>query len=504
MESYDLCLAWSWEHDQDFVTLLDAACRSHDVSLLQITPENLGDLTHSIINQQVAFRVFLDRASDSDESFLPVVRWACNHAQYYLNPYERAAQSRDKSNMQPALSRCGFHTPYTVIIPPYQEQPVLSTIDLRPLGARFTIKPACGGGGEGVVNDANSVGEVLSARQDRPAEKYLLESRVVPAQLGTQRAWFRVIYCTGRVYPSWWDPATHVYIPVQWEEQNSLVFRRLHDMTISIARASELDFFSTEICLAQDGRFVVVDYVNDMIDLRLQSRTYDGVPDDMVCDLVERLAVLTAAHCDHALSRKSQCDLSRQVGQTDDVCHGGRGSGNRLEHILQAFGMKFQHLALYERSGLDFSKHTLFRVASCDMVPDFRVPFVYVSASPHMMSLSEVDFVSTVQRGIEICWQILQRPPAETKDYQGMIYLDKIIWFNYQGSERRSWPDRRQQARCEGNRGDSPSTGPFLDGGEVGQISNQAELDSHGLGRRKGSRRTRDHRITAIPQWVVD
>ena len=47
MDSYDLCLAWNWEYDHDFVVLLEAACRSRDVSLLQITPDNLADLDSS-------------------------------------------------------------------------------------------------------------------------------------------------------------------------------------------------------------------------------------------------------------------------------------------------------------------------------------------------------------------------------------------------------------------------------------------------------------------------
>jgi len=39
------------------------------------------------------------------------------------------------------------------------------------------------------------------------------------------------------------------------------------------------DFFSTEIALAKDGRYVVVDYVNDPCDMRPQSKHFDGVPD---------------------------------------------------------------------------------------------------------------------------------------------------------------------------------------------------------------------------------
>jgi hypothetical protein len=51
--------------------------------------------------------------------------------------------------------------------------------------------------------------------------------------------------------------------------------------------------FSTEIAITSDGRFVIVDYVNDPIDLRLQSKASDGVPDDIVEDIAARLVGLT-------------------------------------------------------------------------------------------------------------------------------------------------------------------------------------------------------------------
>ncbi len=50
-----------------------------------------------------------------------------------------------------------------------------------------------------------------------------------------------------------------------------------------------MDLFSSEIALVPDGRFIVVDYVNDPLDLRLQSQTPEGVPDAIVRAIAERL-----------------------------------------------------------------------------------------------------------------------------------------------------------------------------------------------------------------------
>jgi hypothetical protein len=109
-------------------------------------------------------------------------------------------------------------------------------------------------------------------------------------------AWFRVIYCAGKVYPCWWDNRTHVYTPVTSDEENCYNLGPLSSMTSSIARICELDLFSTEITLTPEGRFVIVDYVNDPIDLRLQSKTFDGVPNDIVQDITESLVKIVLTH----------------------------------------------------------------------------------------------------------------------------------------------------------------------------------------------------------------
>jgi len=295
MSTYDLCLAWNWKHDGDLVGLLEMACRSHGLSLLQATPSNLEELLPALASQQITFRAFWDRASDADARFMPLVQWAREHAAFRLNPYERASRAWDKAVMHLAFIGAGLQTPYTIILPPCEEQPLLPPIDLGPLGGGFAIKPAHGGGGEGVVLGATSLSQVLAARQEHPADKYLLQACVSPTHLGSRPAWFRIIYCAGRMYPCWWDTLTHVYTPLTPAEERGYTLSPLREITTSIAHLCGLDLFSTEIALTPEGLFVIVDYVNDQIDLRLQSKASDGVPDDMVQDIVEGLAALVTA-----------------------------------------------------------------------------------------------------------------------------------------------------------------------------------------------------------------
>ena len=72
----------------------------------------------------------------------------------------------------------------------------------------------------------------------------------------------------------------------------------LRVLTKRIERICRLDLFSTEIALTEQDRLLVVDYVNDPIDLRLQSRTLDGVPDFIIEDIAVRIADETNKNSD--------------------------------------------------------------------------------------------------------------------------------------------------------------------------------------------------------------
>jgi hypothetical protein len=292
MPHYDLCLAWNWEYDRDFVHLLDAACTGIGLTFFSVTPENIDSTLAGLSNREISFAVFFDRASESDPSFQPLVDRASQLHVFRINPQEQTVWSSDKATMHLEFVSRRLDTPYTILLSPSNEQPSLPPLDLSPLGGRFAIKPASLGGGEGVVLEATSLEQVLSVRQQYPQEKYLLQALVTPRVLDGRPAWFRVLVCDGAVYPCWWEPRTHVYTRVTAEERFRFGLRRLYEVSRRIARVCRLDLFSTEIALTADGRFLVVDYVNDPLDLRLQSKAADGVPDAFVENIARRLARL--------------------------------------------------------------------------------------------------------------------------------------------------------------------------------------------------------------------
>jgi hypothetical protein len=73
------------------------------------------------------------------------------------------------------------------------------------------------------------------------------------------------------------------------EERFRFKLHPLREVPQRIAQICGLQLFSTEIALTEAGRFLAVDYVNDPVDLRLQSRAVDGVPDGIVENIAGRL-----------------------------------------------------------------------------------------------------------------------------------------------------------------------------------------------------------------------
>jgi len=301
MIRYDLALAWNWEYDRDFVQFLEAVFRRRRLHLLEVGPAGLDRCLEEFENGRATARVFLDRASEADPRFLPFVDRALARCDLMINPHDRALRAMNKACMHLEFITAGIHTPHTIILPPWTERADLGPIDLEPLGERFFIKPAHGGGGEGVVSEASTPEQIALARRAFPNDHYLLQAHIRPVALGGRPGWFRVIACAGLVFPCWWDPETHVYSPVTESESQVYGLESLRATALCIAGVCGLDIFSTEIAITSERLAVAVDYVNHPIDLRLGSAAPDGVPDRIVEAIVIRIAELTGDRLTRAI-----------------------------------------------------------------------------------------------------------------------------------------------------------------------------------------------------------
>lgn len=293
----DLLALWDWEYDLGFMRRLASACAARGLAFAAVRSEALRVVTRLVERRPQAPAVVLDRLSDVQPELAAPLGALHAAGSRTVNHATRMAWCRDKATMHLELVAAGIQVPYGVIISSEHAARAGGFLadHAHALGAPFVIKPAEGGGGEGVVLDASTTADVARYLDERGYDKVILQRLVMPTSLGGRRGWFRVFYLAGEIVPCWWDDQTHVYRQVSASEEDAQGLGRLRDLTASIAAIAGIDFFTTEIALDQRGEMVVVDFVNEMPDLRGQLEHADGVPEPIIIAIVHMLVEMAVA-----------------------------------------------------------------------------------------------------------------------------------------------------------------------------------------------------------------
>lgn len=285
MRTFGLAIAWNWEFDADFIFGIERECASRGITTYRIDPHNLEPTLHHLRMNTLSFRSFFDRASDADPAFLSLVNLIKHRTTHVINPHEKVVHAIDKATMHIELIRHGVQVPDSIIISPYNEigYADISISELDRIGVPFVIKPAnTTGGGTGVVVNSQTLADITEARRQHRDDKYLVQQTIIPDLLGGKRAWFRAYWVFAEVIICWWDDITHMYTELSEEDEQHYGLRGMRNIMQTIQRACKLDFFSSEIAMTAERNFIVVDYVNEVCDMRLKSKHGTGAPDPVV------------------------------------------------------------------------------------------------------------------------------------------------------------------------------------------------------------------------------
>lgn len=298
MTSIDLAIAWNWEFDADFVLTVERECTLRGLSTWRIEDHNLAETLRLLAGGEIAFGAFFDRASDADERYLALQPFIDRSGALAFNPRRLVLHAADKATMHLELITHGINVPNSIILPPARdrEDHGVAREDLERIGIPFVIKPAnTTGGGTGVIMNAGSLERIAEARKQHPGDKYLVQETINPTLLGGKRAWFRAYHAFGTTILCWWDDTTHQYTEVSDDDEAAFGLGGLRHIMGIIRRACRLDFFSSEIAITSERKFVVVDYVNEVCDMRRKSLHENGAPDGVVDTIARLLAERVAA-----------------------------------------------------------------------------------------------------------------------------------------------------------------------------------------------------------------
>lgn len=289
MKKFNLAISYVWEFDEEFIHKLEPELQSSGLTTFIINENNYWEVTELLRSKKLGFDFYLDRASDADEDFDEIAELLQKRRTKIINPYKNVEHAIDKATMHLEFLANGIDVPYSIIVPPHSKfkDIFISVDELSKLGSPFIVKPCnTTGGGIGVVTGAETLKDVLKERVKNCDDKYIIQQKVIPKFLNGRRAWFRCFSVFGKSICLWWDDQTHLYKILTNEEVEKYKLKKLFTITNKITRLTKLDFFSTEIAVTENGKFIVIDYVNDQCDMRLHSNHIDGVPDEIVQQII--------------------------------------------------------------------------------------------------------------------------------------------------------------------------------------------------------------------------
>lgn len=292
MGYFDLALSYKWEYDDHFIIDIENIFQANGLTSFVINKNNVFEVTELLKSNNLRFKAYLDRASDEDEDFNEIADILTAKGIYIINHYKYIDDAIDKSIMHIKLQDTEINTPKTIIIPPYDDFPdfKINEKEMEKIGVPFIIKPAYySGAGHGVEKNACNNEDILNARKINPDDNYLIQERIIPKIIDGKRCWFRLFWAFGDIYITYWDDLTHIYTEIKNTEKAFSYIPVLENIVGRIAGITKLDFFSTEVALTDNGRFYIIDYVNDQCDMRKKSMHHDGVPDAVVDNIIRSM-----------------------------------------------------------------------------------------------------------------------------------------------------------------------------------------------------------------------
>lgn len=299
MYRFDLAISYTWEYDEEFVNLIENRFQKYGLRTFVIKKFNVHEVVDLLRSKKISFKFYLDRASDEDRDFEAITKILRKRKCHIINPHHMVRKVTDKAFMHKKLEKKNFLLPKSFILQPFDlnEELKISNENLRTIGIPFIIKPSqFSGGGEGVEKNGKTLDQIQIERKKSHSERYLVQEKIYPKIINGKRAWFRIFWAFNKVIPCWWDDQTHIYAPVTKTEIKRYHLQQLIKITRRLARLTFLDYFSTEIALTKKHQFILIDYINDQCDMRLQSLHPDGVPDQVVIQFIEEMKKKVITH----------------------------------------------------------------------------------------------------------------------------------------------------------------------------------------------------------------
>jgi hypothetical protein len=292
MKTFQIAIAYDTSYDEEFVGILEETAAESGLGSYRVNLLNLDETLGLLQEGSIEFLSYYDRASDTSPRFYKLYRLMKERNVFIFQSLEKQNKAADKAYLHQQFLNAKIPVPKTLIIEKTADQSDyrISESEIEIFDKPFVVKPAVNTGASiGVNLHAFTVEDIFNTCYLGSDDKFLVQQKIAEKTTDIRKFWFRVFYICGAVFCCWWDPKTHRYKRVTSLEITIFNLQALSIHIKKIASICELQFFSTEFALDANDRFVAIDYVNEICDVRLQSGHYDGVPDNVVREISNNL-----------------------------------------------------------------------------------------------------------------------------------------------------------------------------------------------------------------------
>jgi hypothetical protein len=297
VELFDFGIGWIDDSDDRvFLEALRNECADRGLRFVFVDPNSIGSTTEEVRRGRLKISFFLDLASElnnPDDQFTRLVYLLKDFGTRVVADPDQAQFWADKSITHFRLLEAEVPVPATVVVRNWDPSRHLTIEEKEKLGLPFIMKPASGYGQRGVriIRERMNLREIAEARLFDPGDNFLLQEYIEPVKLNNEPAWFRVFYLFGEVFVCWWNPVNGKYRQTTLREFGQHGLLPVVRITSEIGGIVGIEWFSCEVALKdRNGKFVVIDYMNDQCDTSSQSHRSAGVPDDLLRLIARRMA----------------------------------------------------------------------------------------------------------------------------------------------------------------------------------------------------------------------
>ena len=310
---YDLVMTHKLDSDDFFIHRIQQHCAETGLNFFLVEPLWVQRFYEYYARNELWAKVLLNMHSEHhlpDDIYHRLVLLAHHKNTKVIDPPDLAQAAFDKARMHERLIAAGFNVPLTVVVPQSATATFRLTAEQKEqLGSPFVIKPSHGYGRRGVILDAVDETHLTRSVSAWANPSYLLQKKIVPRVIRGRPGYWRVFYCFGSVWISWWNCFTDLYSVVTETEIKEFSLEKLDELVRKIAELTQMKFFSSEIAQVENGDFVLIDYVNDQCHMLSQSSDPKmGVPDVVVAGIARKLVNAAAQ-----LAGKAPPDTQQQV-----------------------------------------------------------------------------------------------------------------------------------------------------------------------------------------------